>query len=392
MPQRNRHPPDVCPLASGQPQSAEVRKERSMASDNSSVLKNAVVAGSSICMKPNIVYVDVGVNDFKNWCDFIDRVADGHQDRRCPWVFRGQANAEWAVKNSFDRSLNRIEITPAYYRIRDVEQELLCEENDYFVGFTTQVNKLPDSIRPKKKTSLGWFALMQHYRVPTRLIDFTRNPFFALYFAVEDGNTDYSIWMINAFRISNRSHWPQGFGERNTCKDWDVLMHENGIVAENIWNNHDAMFSENAVPDKEALFLELSSGESNERIEAQEGLFMMPLLLSISSGMMFNRTLVIPFRDHMKDFNRKFGFEHVKIMFDEFLSKWHELSQRDNIMFRFDKNTRKLAIRNGLLNRGITPKLLFPKCEYAYQVEQIARTLALEHRARDIRPLSPFAY
>ena len=79
-------------------------------------------------------------------------------------------------------------------------------------------------------------------------------------------------------------------------------------------------------------------------------------------------------------------------MFDEFLSKWHELSQRDNIMFRFDKNTRKLAIRNGLLNRGITPKLLFPKCEYAYQVEQIARTLALEHRARDIRSLSPFAY
>jgi len=67
MPQRNRHPPDACPLASGQPQFAEVKKERSMASDNSSVLKNAVVAGSSICKKHCVAYVDVGVEEPKRY-------------------------------------------------------------------------------------------------------------------------------------------------------------------------------------------------------------------------------------------------------------------------------------------------------------------------------------
>ena len=33
---------------------------------------------------------------------------------------------------------------------------------------------------------LEWLALMQHYGTPTRLLDFTRSPYVACYFALEE--------------------------------------------------------------------------------------------------------------------------------------------------------------------------------------------------------------
>ena len=41
-----------------------------------------------------------------------------------------------------------------------------------------------DMERPDKK--LSWLSLMQHYGVPTRLLDFSTSPYVALYFAIEN--------------------------------------------------------------------------------------------------------------------------------------------------------------------------------------------------------------
>jgi hypothetical protein len=144
-----------------------------MDSDNSNVIKNAVVAGSSVCKKPSVVYVDVGVDDFRKWCDFVERIAEGHQDRRCPWVFRGQSDASWQITSSLDRVLNPKGFYSAEYELDRIEQELLDIENQSFSDFRSQIILLPDSDKYIKNTMISWFALMQHYGVPTRLIDFT---------------------------------------------------------------------------------------------------------------------------------------------------------------------------------------------------------------------------
>jgi hypothetical protein len=64
--------------------------------------------------------------------------------------------------------------------------------------------KLPDD------ETLSWLALMQHYGVPTRLLDFTYSPYVALYFALRnsrghEGNSPVSIWGIDGYAVRRRA-------------------------------------------------------------------------------------------------------------------------------------------------------------------------------------------
>lgn len=90
------------------------------------------------------------------------------------FVFRGQADAEWDLQSTLERILGE---KWSAEKARKFEDRSLDEfKSKYHIYSGTE--HIP-------KSKLSWLSVMQHYGVPTRLIDFTTSPYIALYFALE---------------------------------------------------------------------------------------------------------------------------------------------------------------------------------------------------------------
>lgn len=114
------------------------------------------------------------------------------------FVFRGQANADWSMTSSLERLIG-----PDWdaTKANKLEEFSLAEFKSRFHLYDTE-NRHPES-------KLSWLAAMQHYGVPTRLIDFTTSPYVALYFALESFSpthrSDFSVFAIDYSATMKRS-------------------------------------------------------------------------------------------------------------------------------------------------------------------------------------------
>jgi len=107
------------------------------------------------------------------------------------WIFRGQEK-DWVLKSSIERLFD--ELNYDYYWLNDSEWNI--EE-----VFTEKF---------KQKTECGinsrieCRALMQHYGMPTRLLDFTKSLLVALYFVTENydkSDCDGIVWALNLAQL-----------------------------------------------------------------------------------------------------------------------------------------------------------------------------------------------
>ena len=100
-----------------------------------------------------------------------------------PW-WRGQRNASWAL-------------SPTLYRLGFDNKEVDLNARFRLMAKARR-RQVPDSSDP-----MGWLFLMQHYRLPTRLLDWSQSPLVALYFAVEkpdDG--DAALWSLSPTELN----------------------------------------------------------------------------------------------------------------------------------------------------------------------------------------------
>lgn len=103
-----------------------------------------------------------------------------------PW-FRGHSN-------------NKYSLLPGIYRSEDIEEN----EDSYMQDFMFKAHPFLDQSYYKPTNNLEWYFLMQHYGLPTRLLDWTEGSLIALHFALNHKNDeeDPCVWVLNPFQFN----------------------------------------------------------------------------------------------------------------------------------------------------------------------------------------------
>lgn len=158
-----------------------------------------------------------------------------------------------------------------------------------------------------------WLAQMQHYAIPTRLLDFTYSPFVALYFAIRDGHeecgrTHVRLWAVNVVAINNRfwhvaksAQAARQWGKKRSKKqvvainlDPDSYYTDRDSVTTDIHEQYELMAESLCATDKRRGALNRSGcvcaaspPAFNPRLASQQGLF----LLNCAEGLSFSASL-----------------------------------------------------------------------------------------------------
>jgi hypothetical protein len=120
------------------------------------------------------------------WSDFTEYIAT-----RDGWAFRGQADADWPLLSSLPRRLLQNGVPREQWTQREERTIRIFRRKAHV--YLPDKSALDDDLR--------CLAMMQHHGAPTRLLDFTKSPFVAAFFALEQARSESAVYALNTPRI-----------------------------------------------------------------------------------------------------------------------------------------------------------------------------------------------
>lgn len=184
------------------------------------------------------------------------------------WVFRGQRRSDWGLVTSLERSAVSLRAhlksgwkLEASEIIEGLESLLLLDfERDMKQFCRTEL---------QPSTKFEWLALFQHHGGPTRLLDWTRSPYVAAYFALEDVITQSagpdghcSVWAVDPDWFKHAALRELRLMAKAEFEDF-VPLYDQAY--------HDAIFTL-----RPPGILPVDLYVRNDRMSAQSGVFLIP--------------------------------------------------------------------------------------------------------------------
>jgi hypothetical protein len=153
---------------------------------------------------------------FKNWKEFktdlFDRIKAEQTtpfappDDHTSFLFRGQACSDWPLWTSFDRLMEPLQV-PKQVRIEAIYEASLADFFRHGMEMGTLANldrlsgKAFETVQADSLLINELEAFAQHYGLPTRLLDWSRSPYVAAFFAAcepEKCQSGYiSVWCLD---------------------------------------------------------------------------------------------------------------------------------------------------------------------------------------------------
>ncbi len=187
-------------------------------------------------------YTTVPVQNWQVFKSFIKNLGEN-------WAFRGQAYTGWILSNAIERT-EFIKFHPG------IEVEFLAEFQRGARNYLSK-DETPAHL-------IEWLALMQHHGAPTRLLDLTKSPFIASYFAFEHCPThethSVGIWGININHLRDKAI------EVLSAEFGEALQQNKNLINEQLFEK---LFYEN----NKALVFPVEPFRMNRRYSLQQSIF-----------------------------------------------------------------------------------------------------------------------
>lgn len=179
-----------------------------------------------------------------SWPEFIDRT-----ECQQGWAFRGQVSAAWPLVPSLARRLQTFSPDPSLWPLREARGMRVFRRKAHI--HLQDLSALDDDLR--------CMALMQHHGAATRLLDFTKSPFVAAFFALESAMEDVAVFALNTPQLWSRA------------PDFDPTLSRRKIDPR-LAGNFERYFLRNELP----LLWFGEPLRMDSRLTAQSGLFVLP--------------------------------------------------------------------------------------------------------------------
>lgn len=163
----------------------------------------------------------MAIKKIKNVADLVKHLKSDHNSESVATWFRGHSDQSWKLESGYER-----------LRLPPKEIALVNE-------FRQNANSLLDKHTPKN--DFDWLILMQHYGVPTRLLDWSESSLVSLYFAVtadskSSKSKDGALWVLNPGKLNENTNaindpYIPAFEEDEYMADFQTIKYDTNTNA-----------------------------------------------------------------------------------------------------------------------------------------------------------------